>query len=533
MDPASTSDSGGIAARRGFRIQDHVAARIALEMLQDPAVIQLECETGDDIVLRRNEDGADINEYVQVKTTEKDGKWTITELATRDANRKGSSVCEKSLLCDKHGAMAWFRFVTTRAVSAKLIPFTRARGKRSTDTKHAALVTSFSKKYKDVKSASGHTLGDWSRELLWEVEGDERSLVARNTNALLRLAGGNGLHPGWQAINETYERLVNKVRAMGDAPSNAPEDKLWSRDECAAWWQAELTAMRVAAGKAVKVYQVDTTPFFAGLWTVEDSAIKRALYAYDVEYDDDIWRKTELIDHLLDWLPEIALPAQTLAGYDHLSARRLPGDALKELDRRGTTDIPQLVASLILHAILRHHFDAEPIACRIFLAIDGVMRSTSAHIVPLSGGDEIWLGRSRLVTASTHHAVITEVFAELRTALTRDVLLEERDIIIQLRQPRHLRANSLDEILTSTSKTSDLRKVIRLPILVAYDSATLQAGFDAEYVGRLQQEVEDEYERIKSEIGDELKDVEVSLFLVPVECAATLAVDFERRLRGR
>ncbi|MBP1806875.1 hypothetical protein J2Z33_002742 [Rubellimicrobium aerolatum] len=497
-------------------------------------VMQLECETGDDVVVRRNEAGSVINEYIQVKTTEKDSKWNIAELIARDSGRKGSSVCEKSLLCDKHGDTAWFRLVTTRQVCTKLLPFTLPRAKRSSNTTLAGLVASFSKRYRDIKSASGRTLEDWSRCLLWEVEGDEQSLIARNTNALLKLAGGRGLYPAFHLIDETYQRLVQKTRAMGDEPSSNPDGKVWSRSDCLTWWEEQLRQMREAATAAVKVYQIFDAPrFFSELHTVDDSEINRALYAYDVEYDGQVWRKSELIEHLLDWLPEVALSPRVLASYNHLSARRLPGEALKALDRRGPADMPHLIAALILHAILRHHFGAEPIACRIFFSIAGTMRSTSAHIVPLVTGEEIWLGRSRLVTASNHHAVVSEVLSELRTALTRDVLHEERDIIIQLREPRHLRADNLDGILKSTGKTSDLLKVIRLPILVAYDSTTLQSGFNAVYVNLLQREVEDEYVRIKNQIGDELSGIQVSIFLVPIECATTLARDFEKQLRGQ
>lgn len=127
--------------------------------------------------------------------------------------------------------------------------------------------------------------------------------------------------------------------------------------------------------------------------------------------------------------------------------------------------------------------------------------------------------------------MIEEVLAELRTSLARDVLTEERDIIIQLREPRHLRDDKLDEILSKTGKTSDLLKVLRLPLLVAYDSDTLNAGFDTRYLEKLQDEVEKEYDRIKTLLDGDLTTVQVSLFLVPVECAETLAQDFENKLR--
>ncbi|WP_343061258.1 dsDNA nuclease domain-containing protein [Novosphingobium flavum] len=531
ISPAA-SDAGGIAARRGFRVQDHVAARLALEMLQAPGIEQLECETGDDIILRRTDKAMSVNEYIQVKTTEAEGKWNITELTTRDKSRKGSSVCEKSLLSDRFGGTAWFRFVTTRAISTKLAPFLRARANRNGFAAFDDLVAAFRKRYPDVKSGSGLGLGEWAERMLWEVEGEERSLLARNVNEMLRLAAGRGPTPAYHLMLDTYAALVSKVRAMGDASVAEPEKKIWSRGDCIIWWDERLKAMRELASSAVKVYQMARpTPFFSELARIDEVELKRALYAFDVEYDDEKWRRGELIEHLLDWLPEMALPASTLASFNHLTARRLPVAALKALERHGAVDMPQVVAALMLHAILRHHFDAEPIACRIFFRIAGGMRSTSAHIVQKPEGDEIWLGRSKLITAETHREVVDEVLGELRTALNRDVLVEERDIIVQLREPHHLRADCLGPVLDSMAKTSDLLRVLRLPVLIAYDSATLSPGFAPGYVERLRKEVDVEYARIKTQLGHELDRVEVAMFLVPVECADTLAIEFEKRLR--
>jgi len=526
------SDAGGIAARRGFRVQDHVAARLALEMLRDPTIEQIECETGDDIVLRRRDGDETVFEYIQVKTTEKDTKWNISELTARDKSRKRSSVCEKSLLCDRHDGLAWFRFVTTRAVSSKLSPFQQSRADRSGRKDFNDLVAGFQKRYQDVKSDSGRGLGDWAAELFWEVEGDEGALVSRNLNEMLALAAGRGPTPAYQLMVDTYSELVGKVRQMGDASVIHPAEKVWSRCECYDWWEERLTAMRRDASSTVKVYQLASTPrFFSELARIDESQVRRALYAYDVEYDEEVWRRQELIDHLLDWLPEMTLPPSTLANFDYLSARRLPKEALKALERHGSVDMPQIVAALMLHAILRHHFGGEPIACRIFVRIGGGMRSTSAHIVQSQKGEEIWLGRSKLITAPTHHAMVDDILEELRTALTRDVLVEEREIIVQLREPRHLRTDRLGPVLDTMAKTSDLLRVLRLPVLIAYDSATLSPGFDPEYVTQLREEVEVEYERIKMRLGRELDKVEVAMFLVPIECADTLASEFEKRVR--
>ena len=199
------------------------------------------------------------------------------------------------------------------------------RNERHGSSELDALVGSFRRRFLDVKSKSGLGLGEWAERMLWEVEGEERSLLARNLNEMLRLAAGRGPTPAYQLMYDTYGSLVDKVRAMGDASTANPREKVWTRTDCIAWWEDRLCQMREAASSTVKVYQIASgSPFFSELARVDETEIKRALYAFDVEYDDGQWRRSELIEHLLDWLPEMTLPASTLAGINHLTARQLP-----------------------------------------------------------------------------------------------------------------------------------------------------------------------------------------------------------------
>lgn len=529
---SASSDAGGIAARKGFRFQDHVAARLTIEMLDDPNILQVECETADDIVLRREENGKKVIEYIQVKTTEKDSNWKINELTRRVKGKIGSSICEKSLLCDKHGEIAWFRFVSTRAIAKQLKPFQKNRSKRTDCSDLEELAKTFSKKLPTVQSDSGRTVSDWAKNMLWEVDGNEETLKSCNINKLMQLSNNRGIRPDSEVIEGVYCLLIDKLRSMGDKPSVDNDEKVWKSEDCWKWWESQLDKMQKTGTGTSKVYQIHNLPkFFSEICSINEEDIKRALYAYDVEFDGDIWRKSELIVHLLKWLPEIALPPKTLAHFNYLEAKKLYSDALKQLDRRGFTDMQQLIASLMLNAILRYHFKAEPIACRIFFLVKGKMRASSAHIVHLPTGEEIWLGRSRLVTASTHEAVVNEVISEMRTSLTNDVFNEERDIIIQLREPQHLRDDKLGAILSETGKTSEFSKILHFPILVAYDSTILGSGFTVDYLEKLKEEVEKEYSRIKALLVDDLTTVKISIFLIPVLCADTLAKDFENELR--
>jgi|ERR1700688_1694579 len=117
---APASDAGGVSARRGFKYQDHVAAFFVLTMIDDERLARVECETADDILLIWQHGGAEHPEYVQVKTTEGDRKWTKDEVTARSTATKPTSLVEKSLLCDEHGISALFRIVSRRDVNRTL-----------------------------------------------------------------------------------------------------------------------------------------------------------------------------------------------------------------------------------------------------------------------------------------------------------------------------------------------------------------------------------------------------------------------------
>jgi hypothetical protein len=80
---APPSDAGGVAARQGFKYQDHVAAFFVLTMIEDSRLTAVECETADDITLRWSDGKAKHSEFVQVKTTDSDRKWTQAEILQR------------------------------------------------------------------------------------------------------------------------------------------------------------------------------------------------------------------------------------------------------------------------------------------------------------------------------------------------------------------------------------------------------------------------------------------------------------------
>lgn len=128
IDDAKPDEEGGPVARTGFNYQDEIAVGFLIEMLEQPELLKVHCETHDDIVLIRQANGVAHRtaEYVQVKASEQDKLWSVADLCQRKKTKVGSSIFEISLSRDKHEETSLFRLVTLRPVVTALEPLTYA-----------------------------------------------------------------------------------------------------------------------------------------------------------------------------------------------------------------------------------------------------------------------------------------------------------------------------------------------------------------------------------------------------------------------
>lgn len=534
IDPANTSDAGGVAGRRGQKHQDHVAASFVIDMLNDPSILQIECETADDVTIRWSTESGNINEYVQVKTTDGDTKWSVQELIARDKGRAGTSIAERSLACDAYDEFPLFRLVTVREPRGNLAHFKIARSNRGNYADLLALATSpFTKKYPGFKSKNDRTLADWADGLFWQVEHSMEKLADRNKLELLKLAGRDGERPTFNEINATYALLLNVVIDAGDASRvTASEEKCIGRADAVRWWNQQVSSYAAEKRRTLKVYRVTTNEFFSAFHLKTEPLINRSLSAYDVEYDGQQWRCAELAEYLIEWIPEIALSPEILATFDHLSARGVLTRAIEACEEGGHLTPQSLLSELMLHAILRHHHKSEPIACKIFHMNGGRLGFSSAHVVLDESGDQLWLGQTRITTAADRASILSAISETLKAGLDRDVLKRERKIILQLRHPHHLSEHNLGRSMAANGKIDDLLSVLHVPLLIAYDSEVLSSGFSETYIEGLREEAESMYTSMKSKLDSEFRDIKIHIFLIPVECAATLVSTFGAALKG-
>ena len=533
IDAAVASDAGGVAGRRGQKHQDHVAASFVIDMLDDPSILQIECETADDVTIRWMIEDVAINEYVQVKTTDGDNKWSVKELAARDKNRPGTSIAERSLACDAHDEAPLFRLVTVREPRGNLVHFKIPRNNRAAVADSMALAAEpFLNKYPGFKSKNQRTLADWAGSLLWQVEHSMDKLADRNKLRLLKLAGRDGERPNFSEVEASYSALLNIVIDAGDASRvSAPGEKCIPRVDAVHWWRRQIEGFAAESRRILKVYRVKTNEFFSVFHLKTELSINRSLSAYDVEYDGGDWRCSEVAEYLIDWIPEVVLSPEILATFDHLSAQAILQRAIEACEAHGQFTSQTLLSELMLHAILRHHHKSEPIACKIFHMNAGTLAFSSAHVVLDDAGDQLWLGQTQMSTAEDRDGIPSAIASALKTAFNKDVLKRERKMILQLRHPQHLSDHNLGRSMAANGKIDDLLSVLHVPILIAYDSDVLSVGFTEEYIEHLRDEAERMYEAVKASVSSEFRDIKIHIFLVPVECADTLTRTFDAALR--
>jgi hypothetical protein len=204
------SDAGGVAARLGFKYQDHVAASFVLDMIGDPNVLQVECETSDDITRIIRVSGVEIPEYIQVKTTDRDTKWTSKEITDRTNKKTESSLIEKSLLADKHQGNARFRIITRRSVNSTLSALLDPLERRDPAGEIATLAAKLKAKHPKTLSANGHDLSFWTLNAVWDVRSGLEYIEPQNLQLISRLSEQEGYSPSYSQVKRIYLDLLTE-----------------------------------------------------------------------------------------------------------------------------------------------------------------------------------------------------------------------------------------------------------------------------------------------------------------------------------
>lgn len=250
-------NNGGSIARSGFCFQDHVAISFCLELLTDPELFEVWCETQDDITLLWHRSGSEEVEFVQVKGLELDSLWTLAELCKREKTRAnpsgiGTSILERSLAHDRCEEVNRYRLVTAWQVNKelKILSLPLSSPERTSPNKtFDKLMRETKTKVDGYLSPKGNDSSFWLRNLYWQVEYSEDAVMRRNLEHLMNFVESLGWGISLEnARKHIYPTLLTMVQdaARTDWSTNSEKKKIKKADfKC--WLENTVNASRYLA----------------------------------------------------------------------------------------------------------------------------------------------------------------------------------------------------------------------------------------------------------------------------------------------
>ncbi|MCP1838726.1 hypothetical protein ACVIHI_008349 [Bradyrhizobium sp. USDA 4524] len=245
------------------------------------------------------------------------------------------------------------------------------------------------------------------------------------------------------------------------------------------------------------------------------------------------WRCTPFAEHLLEWLPEYALPEDELAithanMYVKLKQAAVRVYTSEKYARRGEA------GEIALHAICREYFNTTPISNRVFYksaSNDVVKAFDMVHArFPQAGGVELWLGESKLYLDTMD--AITEALKSVTEHLEQGFLKEQKLLLgpqIPKTTPRY------DELMELFEPQTSLDKFISCGVFVIGILSNSKACAGATQItDAYKAALEKEFEAISARLARSglTKSIRMVLLYVPLADKDGFVTAFDDKLKG-
>jgi hypothetical protein len=237
-------ESGGVTARNGFEFQDHVAAGYCIDMLSDETLIEVWCETLDDITIIRVNEDDEVFEFVQVKNNQFDHFWSVSDFCKRESkteNKKtlkkvNSSIFEKLFANERDNVRerCLFRMVTALEVKDDLkilkLPLD-SPSRTATSDKLYKLGSEIEEKIPNYTTPNGSDIASCLLRTVWDVRHNTQAVKNENLLKLRRFSSKMGTFLTEDQWDELYAKILSQVKEAGRATWEInPESKKFKRN---------------------------------------------------------------------------------------------------------------------------------------------------------------------------------------------------------------------------------------------------------------------------------------------------------------
>jgi hypothetical protein len=237
-------EQGGSTARAGFLYQDHVAARFCIEMLRNPNMAAVWCETLDDITLLWSEPGGELTvEFVQVKSHDLDQMWSVALIC--DGGKK--SLVGHSLAQHRCHEPCCFRIVTRVGVQADLRVLLLGRDHKDRCIANAALRAlhrDIEERLKGFHSDGGWSASAWVGHTHWDIAESETAIEHANLLNLERWLEEIGETLFIDQRRELYNHILARVVKASALTHDSADKKKLVSGPYRAWVVSEVNRLR-------------------------------------------------------------------------------------------------------------------------------------------------------------------------------------------------------------------------------------------------------------------------------------------------
>lgn len=250
-------------------------------------------------------------------------------------------------------------------------------------------------------------------------------------------------------------------------------------------------------------------------------------------FELNAWRCVPFAEHLIEWLPEYALPEDELAVthgnmYVKLKKAAVRVYTSEKYAKRGEA------GEIALHAICRDYFNTLPISNRVFYksaSNDVVKAFDMVHArFPPQGSVELWLGESKLYRDTMD--AITEALKSVTEHLEQGFLKEQKLLLgpqIPKTTPRY------DELMELFEPQTSLDKFISSGVFVIGILSNSEAcGAAAQITDAYKASLEKELAAIREKLAKSglTKSIRVVLLYVPLADKDGFVTAFDNKLKG-
>lgn len=245
------------------------------------------------------------------------------------------------------------------------------------------------------------------------------------------------------------------------------------------------------------------------------------------------WRCAPFAEHLIEWLPEYALPEDELSVthanmYVKLKKAAVRVYTSEKYAKRGEA------GEIALHAICRDYFGTLPISNRVFYksaSNDVVKAFDMVHArFPQAGGVELWLGESKLYLDTMD--AIAEALKSVTEHLEQGFLKEQKLILgpqIPKATPRY------DELMELFEPQTSLDKFISSGVFVIGILSNSKAcGAATQITDEYKAALAKEFAAISGRLAKSglTKNIRVVLVYVPLADKDGFVTSFDSKLKG-